>query len=128
MVVAVGNGHDQDPELAFGEGRAGARWTAWPPPGELPIQALRPWSGLDADLAGWSIQSDYIDLRDGQVSVTRDGAPLEVEVWSLEEGYGSTFGLGIRPVGWRSQPGTYDVTIDGLVEPIAYRVTLVDCE
>lgn len=112
-----------------GDGRAGARWTAWPPPGEIPIQALHIASWMDVDRAGWSIQSDYVDLRAGAVTVTRDGgSALEIDVWSLAEGYGSTFGLGIRPRGWRTAAGeTYRVAIGGLVEEIAWEFTVVDC-
>ena len=114
--------------VILGDGRAGARWTAWPPPGDVPVQALRPASWMDTDRAGWSIQRDSIDLRRGEDSVSTGGTPLEVEVWPLAEGYGSTFGLGIRPVGWRTDIGTtYDVLVTGLSEEIAYSFTLVDC-
>jgi uncharacterized protein YkwD len=111
-----------------GDGRADARWVAWPPPGEVPIQALYMATWLDTDAAGWSVQSDFVDLRRGEVSVTRAGEPLAIETWVLAQGYGSTFGLGIRPLGWRSEVGeTYDVIVSGVSEPIEWSFTVVDC-
>jgi len=115
--------------VILGDGRAGARWVAWPPPGQVPAQALRPASWLDTDRAGWSIQSDVIDLRRAEVTVSTDGEdPLEIETWALAEGYGSSFGLAIRPVGWRTEVGTtYQVTVTGVSEAIDYAFTPVDC-
>lgn len=111
-----------------GDGRADARWVAWPPPGQVPVQALRPSTWLDTDRAGWSIQSDVIDFRRAEVTVASDEGPLEVETWPLAEGYGSTFGLAIRPVGWRTEIGvTYQVAVTGLSEAIDYAFTPVDC-
>jgi len=111
-----------------GEGDARARWVAWPPAGDVPIQALHVASWADVDLAGWSVQSDYVDLTRGAVTVMRDGASMPVDVWPLAAGYGSTFGLGIRPRGWRTTAGaTYDVAVAGLSEPIGWRFTVVDC-
>lgn len=114
--------------VILGDGRAGARWVAWPPPGEVPLQALHLSQWLDVDRGGWSIQSDFIDLGRGEVTVTRAGESLPVDVWILAQGYGSTFGLGIRPRGWRSAAGeTYTVTVDGVSEPISWSFTVVDC-
>lgn len=115
--------------VILGDGRAGARWVAWPPPGEVPVQALVPASWMDTDRAGWSIQSDVIDLARAEVTVSSaDAGPLEIETWSLAEGYGSTFGLAIRPVGWRTEIGvTYQVSVRGISEEIDYAFTPVDC-
>ncbi len=111
-----------------GEGDARARWVAWPPPGEVPVQALHIEGWLDVDSAGWSLQSDYIDVRRGEVTVMRNGTRLSVSTWVLDAGYGSSFGLGIRPVGWRTAVGeTYEVTVTGLAEAITWSFTVVDC-
>ncbi len=115
-------------QVLTGSGDARARWVTWPPPGDVPVQALHIAGWMDVDKAGWSIQSDYIDLRGGEVTVTRDGIEVATDVWELDAGYGSSFGLGIRPRGWRTTVGeTYDIAIGGLSEPISWRFTAVDC-
>ncbi|TNF27588.1 MAG: CAP domain-containing protein [Deltaproteobacteria bacterium] len=112
-----------------GDGHAGARWTAWPPPGDFPIQAARtlPWARLEA--AGWSLQSDTLDLRGAEVKVFRDGQEQPVTVdTGLDTGYGSTFGVRIVPQGWTMQAGrTYSVAVRGLAEDIDYDIHVVDC-
>jgi uncharacterized protein YkwD len=111
-----------------GEGRAEARYTAWPPAGEVPIGLFRLNGWLDLDEAGWSIQSDRIDPAAGEIEVTRDGERVEVEVWSLASGYGSTYGVGLRPKGFRVEVGrTYRVVVDGPFETIDHSFTPVDC-
>lgn len=112
-----------------GAGNAGARWTAWPPPGDVPYEALEHGSGLSTDHAGWSIQSDDLDLRRAEVSVTRDGAVLDVATEVAASGYGSTFALRIVPSGWRTTAGaTYHVAVRGLLEDLDYDVHVVACE
>lgn len=112
-----------------GDGDARARWVAWPPPGDVPYQMMHIESWMDVDLAGWSIQSDYVDLRRGDVSVTRNGSTVAVDVWELDPGYGSSFGLGIRPRGWKTAIGDhYTVNIAGLSEAIAWQFDIVDCD
>jgi len=115
-------------QVLTGTGDARARWVTWPPPGDVPIQAMHIASWMDVDAAGWSIQSDYIDLRRGEVRVTRGGIAVATDTWELDPGYGSSFGLGIRPRGWRTAVGeSYEVTLGGLSEPVSWRFTLVDC-
>ena len=112
-----------------GSGQANARWTAWPPDGDFPIQAARalPWTTLEA--AGWTIQSDALDLRNAEVTVTSAGLALPIDVDTrLDTGYGSTFGVSIRPRGWTMQVGrTYSVAVRGLLEDIDYDIHVVDC-
>ncbi|PKN55068.1 MAG: hypothetical protein CVU56_23215 [Deltaproteobacteria bacterium HGW-Deltaproteobacteria-14] len=112
-----------------GEGQAAARWTAWPPDGDFPIQAARaiPWTTLEA--AGWTIQSDALDLRKAEVTVTSAGQAMPIDVNAqLDTGYGSTFGVSVRPRGWTMQVGrTYSVAVRGLLEDIDYDVHVVDC-
>ncbi len=111
-----------------GNGRSTARYTAWPPAGEVPLGLFRPLSWLDLDEAGWSVQSDRVDPSRGEIRVTRDGAPVEVETWPLASGYGSEYGVGIRPKGWRTEANrTYRIVIDGPFETIDHSFTPVDC-
>ena len=74
-------------QVLTGSGDARARWVTWPPPGDVPVQALHIAGWMDVDKAGWSIQSDYIDLRGGEVTVTRDGIEVATDVWELDAGY-----------------------------------------
>lgn len=113
-----------------GRGRAQARFTAWPPPGLVPLQALFPAGWADIDKAGWSIQSDTVPVhRATEVTVKKDGVEVEVDTWTLDEGYGSAFGLGIRPRGFDTEPGsTYEVTIEGSAfDAVTYTFTPIDC-
>ena len=111
-----------------GSGNAGRAWTAWPPPGGVPLQALNPdtvwWSTTDE--TGWSVQSDSIDLRNAAVMVSRDGVALNVGVSALAGGYGSSSALAIRPSGWVTEPGTYTVTVEAS-QTIEYEVEVLDC-
>jgi len=113
-----------------GSGRADARWTAWPPPGPFPAEAagVVPWDDLDA--AGWSIQSDSLDLRQAEVTVSVAGEARAIDVDTrLDAGFGSTFAIRFHPRGWRIRAGeTYRVRVDGLVEGIEYDVEVVACE
>lgn len=113
-----------------GDGDAGKPWTAWPPPGLVPYQAMHVpsigWS--DVDKTGWSLQSDGIELGGAAVSVQESGVDRPVAVNPLGSGYGSTHAIRFVPQGWAVEPGkTYDVTVTGASEPIAYSVTIVDC-
>lgn len=106
---------------------ADRRWTAFPPPGPFPIQAVAPFF-YSLDDSGWSIQSDAIDLRNAGVTVTANGQTLPVTVTALAAGYGSSYGIAFVPQGWTSQAGTtYHVEVTGIAEPIAYDVDVVDC-
>ena len=113
-----------------GTGDAGKAWTAWPPPGLVPLQAMHVptvgWS--DVDKTGWSVQSDDIELGGATVSVKEGGADRPVAVNVLGQGYGSTHAIRFVPQGWAVQAGkTYDVTLGNVAQPIAYSVTIVDC-
>jgi len=117
-------------QVIGGNGNAGKAWTAWPPPGLVPLQAMHVptigWS--DVDKAGWSVQSDSIDLSGATVSVKEGGADKPVAVNVLGQGYGSTHAVRMVPQGWAVQAGkTYDVTLGNVSQPIAYSVTIVDC-
>jgi hypothetical protein len=111
-----------------GSGSGSNRWTAWPPPGLFPLQAVdASWSSVDDN--GWSVQSDSINLANAQVSVRVGEVNKPVSVTNLAAYYGSTYAISIIPQGWESQPGaTYSVDITGISEAISYEVTMVDCD
>jgi uncharacterized protein YkwD len=112
------------------QGGAGAAkpWTAWPAPGQMPLQVFKGrFAALDQ--TGWSIQSDSVNLQAGQVSVTRGGSPLAVTTSPLPGGYGSRYALRFVPQGWTTAAGsTYEVSITGIATPITYSVEVVDCK
>ena len=84
------------------------------------------WS--DVDLAGWTVQSDSIDLNSATVSVKEGGVDKPVTVNALGGGYGSSSAVRFVPQGWKVQAGkTYDVKLGGVNPAIAYSVTIVDC-
>ncbi len=105
-----------------------AEWTAWPPPGDFPIQAnADTWSSMDDE--GWSVQSDSIELAGARVVVTDDtGTDRPVTVWNLEPGYGASSAISIIPSGWGARAGTtYSVSVEAGGTEIAYDVRFVDC-
>jgi hypothetical protein len=108
---------------------AGAKaWVAWPPQGQVPLQALRGGFGTSVDQTGWSVQSDSINLSAAQVAVTSAGMTLPVTVTQLGSGYGSTYAISFIPMGWTSAAGkTYHVAISGSSKPIEYDVEVVNC-
>jgi uncharacterized protein YkwD len=111
-----------------GSGDAGAAWTAWPPPGLVPLQALHvptvPWAHVDQ--TGWTVQSDSIDVTGAQVTVTENGVDKPVAVNPLGDNYGSSHAVRFVPQGWTVEPGkTYDVALS--TGGIQYSVTVVDC-
>ena len=99
-------------------------WTAWPPPGVIPIEA-----SVTLDPVGWSFHSHTLPSLEGAtVTVTRGGDPLPVQTWALDGGYGGSEALAFRPEGWSPQAdNTYTVTIQGVAAPITYDVTFVNC-
>lgn len=106
-----------------GGGKAGKPWTAWPPPGIVPLAAAS-----QASLTAWTIQSDSIPLAGAQVSVTEDGQPRPVVVQGLLANYGSAHAISIDLDGWQVQAGsTYAVSLTGIGQPIAYAFQVVDC-
>jgi hypothetical protein len=108
---------------------AGAKaWVAWPPQGQVPMQAMR-GAFASVDQTGWSIQSDTIDFKAAQVTVTSSGMALPVTVTQLGSGYGSYFAISFIPMGWTSAAGkTYHVAISGISKPIEYDVEIVNCQ
>ena len=115
-----------------GKGHAGRTWSAWPPEGIVPYEALFQGGNggqMSVDFTGWSIQSDSLSLRDAEVAVTRDGEPVSVTTAPLAEGYGSSSAIKIVPAGWHTEAGhTYHVEVTGAGYPIAYDVVVVDCD
>lgn len=111
-----------------GSGAAGAPWTAWPPPGLVPYQAMHvptvPWSNVDE--AGWTVQSDGIDVGKAQVTVTENGVDKPVKVNALGMYFGAQYAVRFVPQGWQVAIGsTYEVKLSVGIE---YSVTIVDCE
>ena len=107
-------------------GRAGKTWTAWPAPGQIPLQALR--TGGNVDSTGWSVQSDSINLAGAQVTVTVDGTAQPVTVTQLDANYGSRYAIRFNPMGWTTQAGkTYTVAIANIPTAITYTVEILNC-
>ena len=114
-----------------GQGQAGKAWTAWPPPGIVPLEAIYVpevgWS--DVDQTGWTIQSETIDLGAAKVSITEGGVDRPVKLTTLGSGYGSKFAVSLVPQGWKTAAGkTYTVKVDGVPQPFSYDVQVVQCE
>ena len=102
-------------------------WIAWPPQGQIPIQAFGT-SFSSIYKTGWSLQSDSVDLKSAAVSITAGGMDLPVKVTQLGSGYGSTYAISMIPMGWKAAAGTtYSVTVTGASMPVAYEVSVVDC-
>jgi hypothetical protein len=103
-------------------------WTAWPPPGQMPIQAMG-GGFATVDQTGWSLQSDTIDFASAQVKVSVDGTDQPVMVTQLGGGYGSLFAMRFNPMGWTTTAGkTYHVAVTGTSATIEYDVEVVDCK
>ena len=114
--------------VVSGSGGGGAPWVAWPSPGLFPHDAMG-FGYYTVDGTGWTIQSDSIALSNAEVSVSRGGDELPVEVVSLTGGYGSNYALNVLPDGWSTEAGaTYDVSVTGASEPISYSVQMVSCD
>jgi hypothetical protein len=114
-----------------GQGNAGKAWTAWPPGGIVPLEAIHvpqiPWANVDE--TGWTIQSDGIDVTKATIKVTEGGADRPMKVTPLQSGFGSTFAISMIPQGWTTQAGkTYTVQVDGVPQPFSYEVQVVQCE
>jgi hypothetical protein len=97
-------------------------WVAWPPPGPVPIDALRL---TKADETGWTLQSSTLDLDGARVEVRLDGSPRPLKITPLEQTLGSFTAIRFVPDGWSTESGKrYDVhaekegvAIDFAVEP-----------
>lgn len=110
-----------------GAGTGGKPWVAWPPPGTVPLQAIKYRLG-SVDSTGWSLQSDSINLQSAQVTVSSNGAMLPVQITALGSGYGSRYAISFKAMGWTSQAGqSYAVHVEGVSTPIDYTVQVVDC-
>jgi len=108
-----------------GSMNAGMAFVAWPPPGNVPLQAI---TTTEADTAGWTIQSDSTNLNSATVTVTDGAMSLPVTVTALPENYGSTYAIRIVPNGWTSTAGhEYAVAVGGITGTIAYTMSVVDC-
>jgi uncharacterized protein YkwD len=119
----------QPAKPTFGGGGSGKAWAAWPPAGQVPIQAFGGRFLGTIDQTGWSLQSDTINLSSAKVTVSSGGADLPVTVTQLGSGYGSMYALRFNPMGWTSEAGkTYSVSVSGTSMPIAYDVEVVDCK
>lgn len=110
-----------------GRGKSTKPWIAWPPAGQVPFQAMSStWSSIDQ--TGWSLQSDTVDFKSAQVTITAGGMTLPVTVTQLGSGYGSTYAISMVPMGWKVAAGmTYNVNVTGASMPITYDVSVVDC-
>jgi len=111
-----------------GRPKAGAKpWIPWPPAGQIPIQAFgTTWASMDQ--TGWSLQSDSVDFKSAQVSITAGGMNMPVTVTQLGSGYGSTYAISMVPMGWKAAAGTtYNVKVTDASMPIEYDVAIVDC-
>jgi hypothetical protein len=108
-----------------GSGHANAMFVAWPPPGPVPLAAI---TATNVDKAGWSIQSDSVDLTAATATVTDNGTSLAVTVTPNLPRYGAMYAMGIAPNGWTEQAGhSYTVTVGGTKMPITYTIDVVDC-
>ena len=109
-----------------GTGKAGKAYAAWPPAGDVPLQALTVEGSIDK--VGWSIQSDTINLAAAQVTVTDGGMDRPVTVMQLPANYGSKYAISMVPMGWTTAAGhTYEVAVTGTPTPINYAVNVVSC-
>lgn len=100
-------------------------YVAWPPPGNVPLEAI---TTTLADTAGWSIQSDSINLSSATVTVTDGAMTLPVTVTALPQNFGSTYAIRIVPNEWTSTAGhQYAVSVGGITSTIAYQVNVIDC-
>jgi MYXO-CTERM domain-containing protein len=108
-----------------GTGKAGVAYVAWPPGGPVPLQAF---TATELDKAGWSLQSDTINLGAATATVMDGTTNKPVTVSTSLGSYGAKYAMGITPNGWTSQAGhSYLVTIGGTSTPISYTVEVVDC-
>ncbi len=108
-----------------GTGNAKVPYVGWPPAGPVPLQAF---TATELDKAGWSLQSDSINL-DAATATVMDGTTNQpVTVSTMLGSYGAKYAMGMVPNGWTSQAGhSYTVTIGGTSTPISYTVQVVDC-
>jgi hypothetical protein len=106
------------------EREAFRHWTAWPPPGPVPLDIF---ASERLDEVGWTVQSSNADLEHANVTVTVDGEAAPIHLTHLSPLEGSASAVSFTPDGWRAETGhTYHVTVgDGA---IAFSVEPTDCE
>lgn len=126
--IGLGSTSDDSCMWVFGgTGSGGNEWTAWPPPGEFPIEAVAP-SGTSIDVTGWTIQSD-VNLNGAQVTIQDGGIDLPVTVTTLAQNFGDRYAIKMVPQGWTTTAGhTYEVSVTGVDSPFNYQVQVVDCQ
>jgi hypothetical protein len=108
-----------------GSGRATNPFSPWPPAGPVPLDAL---TVTNVDTAGWTLQSDTVNVNAGTVTVTDAGQVLPVTSAALPGGYGSRYAIRFVPSGWQTQAGhSYTVTLSGTSSPVTYTVEVVSC-
>jgi len=110
-----------------GSGSGAREWTAYPPPGVVPLELVQTRFG-NLDTTGWSVQSDSIDLSAATVTVRANGQTLPVIVSVLLPNYGSSNAIAFAPDGWMAAADTrYQVEIGNIDPPIEYEVRVTDC-
>jgi uncharacterized protein YkwD len=111
-----------------GRGGGDRAWTAWPPPGDFPVQAVKP-SFASIDETGWTVQSQSINLDGATVTITGGGQTLAATKVVLQPNFGARYAINILPQGWTTTAGTtYHVALTGISETIEYDVRVVDCD
>lgn len=101
-------------------GVRGPAWNAVPPAGYAPIEMAR-WT--------WSFQGSLSGISGADVTVTKDGETMPIEVRRLQLGAGEP-AVSWVPVGWSPQVNvTYEVTVSGVgpTGEVKYETTPVDC-
>jgi MYXO-CTERM domain-containing protein len=125
---SVGSGRSQTASCFYqvgGTGNAKVPYVGWPPAGPVPLQAF---TATELDKAGWSLQSDSINLNSATATVMDGTTNQPVTVSTMLGSYGAKYAMGIVPNGWTTQAGhNYTVTLGGTTTPISYTVQVVDC-
>jgi hypothetical protein len=108
-----------------GTARANIPWVAWPPAGPVPLAAI---TTTNVDKAGWSIQSDTINMSAVTATVMDGATSQPVTVTGNLPSFGARFAMSIVPMGWTEQAGhSYTVTVGGTTTPITYTIQVLDC-
>jgi hypothetical protein len=109
-----------------GNGAGNKEWIAWPPNGVCPFTAL------NADVTGWSVQSDTLDVRNAHVQVTEYPDAIVRSVTgpvALLPNYGSAYAVAFFPNGWSTQANkTYSVALTMVNACVHYISHVVDCD
>jgi len=116
-------------QVIGGTGSETRTYSAWPPPGAVPIQAI---TKTIPEVYGWTVQSDSINLGNTtSVKVTDNGAAVSFNFTKLPTGYGSTYAIRFVPAdsAWRMAAGhNYVVKVfNGATVLASYTVSPVTC-